>query len=108
MFLGSLIYLYVFFTWYGGPFSAWLSAAYFLAPFVIAFALLSSFSLFFMSIGTMANKMMMDQKMASMMLWKLIMCASVAFFIITGGTGLFDAVIVAFLLTYIGGMLASM
>ena len=56
-FIGSLIYLYVYFSWYTSGYAAgaWLTMASFLAPFVVGVALFSAVTLFFMGIGTMAG-----------------------------------------------------
>jgi hypothetical protein len=112
VFLGSLIYLYVVFTWYGGnavP-SAWLADASFLAPFVIALAIFSSFTLFFLSIGMMSNKTVDDAhaKMMGQILWKFISTGAITLFILTGQGAFFLYAIVGFLLTFIGGMMGSM
>lgn len=110
-FLGSLVYLYVVFTWYTGSNGAisagsWLSGAQFFAPFVVAFAFISAISLFFMSIGAAMNKM--QGKMA-MTLWKFVMLGGISFIILTGGMGVFFwEALLGFLLTYLGGMAASM
>lgn len=109
-FLGSLIYLYVFFAWYGAgaPVGAWLSAAQFLAPLVIGFGVFSAVTLFFMSLGTLMGKMSGDQKMAEHMLWKFIMVGAISFLIITGGSSMFWWAFLAFILTYLGAMSAKM
>lgn len=106
--LGSLVYLYVLFTWYGSAISptSWLGSAQFLTPFVAAVALIGAISLFFMSIGTIAGKMA-DKSMMNV-LWKCIMLESVTAVIVTAGGSWFYAVIGAFVLTYIGGMVANM
>lgn len=106
--LSSLIYLYVLFSWYsaGGTFSTWLTAASFLTPFVAAVAIVGSITLFFMSIGTMAGKM--ADKMMMDILWKFIMVESIAAVIVTAGGSWFWAVIAAFVLSYLGGMVAMM
>lgn len=104
--LGSLVYLYVLFTWYSsGTIGSWLGAAAFLTPFVAAVALVGSISLFFMSIGTIAGKM---DKMMTNVLWKFVMLESVTAVIVTAGGSWFYAVIAAFVLTYIGAMAAGM
>ncbi len=112
VFLGSLIYLYVVFTWYGqgGAMGTWLNMASFFAPFVIALAIISSFSLFFLSIGMMSNKMMDEahKKMKGNILWKFIMLGAITLFILSGMGAYFLYAIVGFLLTYIGGMMGSM
>ena len=107
--MGSLIYLYVYFTWYSSGYAAsgWLSAASFLAPFVIGFALFSAVTLFFMGLGTMAGKNSRDPKMAMNILWKFIMVGAVTFVILTGGTGWYLWAVVAFVLTFIGGMFSG-
>jgi len=109
VFLGSLVYLYVVFTWYmnGATASAWLSAAQFLGPFVIAFAVVASVSLFFMGIGAMAN-MRGDKKMMSRALWKFTMLGALSLLILTGGSFWFYAVLLGFVLTYLGAAVADM
>ena len=108
VFLGSLIYLYVVYTWFtgGAAPSAWLSMASFLAPFVVAFGVFSAVSLFFMGLGSAAGMSGGDEKMMHNLLWKFIMLGAVTFIII-GGTASFYVVLVALLLTYIGGMAGS-
>jgi hypothetical protein len=108
--LGSLIYLYVFFTWYGGgaPAGGWLSAAQFLAPLIVGFAVFSAVSLFFKGLGTLMGKMSGDAKMAKHYLWKFIMVGAISFLIITGGSTWFWWVFVAFVLTYLGGISGDM
>jgi len=103
VFLGSIVYLYVVFTWYmnGAIASVWLSAAQFLAPFVIAFAVVASISLFFMGIGAMAN-VGGDKKMKSHALWKFVMLGAISLLILTGGSFWFYAVLLGFVLTYLG------
>jgi uncharacterized membrane protein len=107
--LGSLVYLYVVFTWYngGGAASAWLTAAQFFAPFVVGLAIVSTISIFFMSIGGMTGKMKSD-KMMNAVYWKLIMAAGVTLIILTGGTMWFWWVIVGFILTYLGAAWETM
>ncbi len=107
-FLGSLVYLYVVFTWYGNgaALGSWLSAASFLGPFVVAAAIVSAITLFFMSIGTMAGKPL--NEMMRNVLWRFIMLAGVSTIIVTGGSSLFWAAIAGFVLTYIGAIAASM
>lgn len=109
LFLGSLIYLYVFFTWYnsGGAFGAWLSAAQFLAPFVAVGAVISAITLFFLSIGSMAGKTSGD-KMKMNVLWKFIILGGITTLILTAEGMWFYAALVGFILTYLGGMFASM
>jgi hypothetical protein len=105
VFLGSLIYLYVIFTWYGTSGTvttgSWLASAQFLTPFVIAAAIFSSIALFFMSIGAIAGKM--DSKKDGP-LWKLIMWGALMLLIVSGGTQYFWYVVVGLVLTYIGGI----
>lgn len=111
VFLGSLIYLYVVFTWYnsGAALGAWVSATQFLGPFVVAVAMVSAITLFFMSIGVMADKAQGEmKKMMGMVLWKFTMIAGITEIIVTGGGAWFWAAIVGFILTYLGAMMASM
>jgi hypothetical protein len=104
--LGSLVYLYVLFSWYNtGTIGSWLGAAQFLTPFVAAVALVGSISLFFMSIGTMAGK---ADKMMMNILWKFVMIESISAVIVTAGGAWFYATIGAFVLTYLGAMAAGM
>lgn len=110
--LGALVYLYVVFTWYSNATAsaaAWsavwssslIGAASFLAPFVVAFAVVGSISLFFMSIAAVGG-MMSDSKMKDV-LWKFITITGLALVIITFGTGIwFWAAVIGFILTYIG------
>ncbi len=103
-FLGSLVYLYVFFTWYGGGAAAgsWLSMASFLAPIVVGVALFFAVTLFFTGLGTIAGKAQVEEKMT----WKFVSTAAIAFVIISGGTGWFYLSVLALLLTFIGAMLS--
>ncbi len=107
VFIGSLIYLYVVFSWYtaGAAAGTWLSMAQFLAPFVVAVAIISAITLFFMSIGTMAMESSKPEEM-NKLLWKFIVASAVTLFIITGVGGWFYFVLIGFILTYIGAMLA--
>lgn len=112
VFLGSLVYLYVVFTWYssGAAASAWLAMASFLAPFVVAAAVISAVTLFFMGIGTatMGKGSEKDADMMSKIMWKFVMVGAATTIILTGGTSWFYVAIVGFLLTYIGAMAATM
>jgi hypothetical protein len=107
-FLGSLVYLYVYFTWYSSGYAAsgWLSMASFLAPLIVGFALFSAVTLFFIGLGSMAGKMPHDAKRTKDVLWKFVTIAAVAFVIITGGSGWYYWAVLALLLTYIGAMFA--
>lgn len=107
-FLGSLIYLYVYFTWYGSGYSSgsWLSAAQFLAPFVAAFALFSAVTLFFVGLGSMAGRMPSDAKRMKDVLWKFVTIGAITFVIVTAGSGWYYWAVLALVLTYIGAMLA--
>jgi|GEM_PF-7039602 hypothetical protein len=108
VFLGSLVYLYVVFTWYskGAALGAWLSASAFLGPLVVAFAMLSAIILFFTSVGMMAD--MAEGEKKHQMLWKFVMIGGITEIIVTGGSGWFYAAIVGFILTYLGALMASM
>ena len=106
-FIGSLVYLYAYYTLYGNAPGTWLSMASFLAPFVLGIALFSAVTLFFMGIGTITGMASRDPKMMMNMLWKFIMAAAVTFVIITGGTGYYYWAVLALVLTYIGGMLST-
>ena len=111
LFVGAVIYLYVVFTWYssGAAPSAWLNWASFLAPFVVAGAIVSSITLFFMSIGSIAGKVTDDMKaMMNQVLWKFVMIGSGTTLILTGGTEWFYYVVLGFVLTYLGAMMESM
>ena len=105
--LGSLVYLYVLFSWYNtGAIGSWLGAAQFLTPFVAAVALIGAISLFFMSIGTIAGKM--DDDMMMNVLWKFVMVEGISSVIVTAGGSSFYVAIGAFILTYLGAMAAGM
>lgn len=107
MLIASLVYLYVLFTWYSsGTIGAWLGAAAFLTPFVAAVALIGAISLFFMSIGTLAGKM--DDKMMMNVLWKFVMLEGITSFIVTAAGSWFYPIVAAFVLSYIGAMVAGM
>ncbi len=109
-FVGALIYLFVYYSWYSAGYGmgAWLSAAQFLAPFVIGVALFSAVSLFFMGLGGLSGQKPPDEKMARDLMWKFIMWGAIGFVIITGGTSWYWWAILAFLLTFLGGMAKSM
>ena len=96
--LGSLVYLYVLFTWYssGAALSGWVSAASFLAPFVVGVAVVTGISLLFMSLGSMAGK-----GVKSEVLSKFIILAGVVY-VVLGGASMFYVVILGFVLTAIG------
>jgi hypothetical protein len=104
--LGSLIYLYVIFTWYGGgavP-GAWLSATQFFGPFVAAGAIVLTISLFFMSIGVALGK-----PITMSALWKYMMADALFVLILAAGSSTwFYLVVLGFVLTYIGGASAMM
>jgi uncharacterized membrane protein len=105
--IGSLIYLYVVFSWYSGGAmtSAWLNAAAFLGPFVAAFAILGAISLFFMSVGVLAGKVMND-KMAHV-LWKFVLLGALSLFIVTALGPWFYWVVLGFIFTYVGAVLTK-
>lgn len=107
VFIGSLIYLYVIFTWYsrGAAMGSWLSMAQFFAPFVIAASIVSAITLFFMSFGTMGGMM---GEMMSNLIWKFIMISGITTLIITGGGSWFYVALAGFVLTYIGGTMSTM
>lgn len=107
--LGSLIYLYVYYVWYsaGGALGGWLAATSFLAPFVIAVALFSAVTLFFMGLGKAAGMSSGDQKMSMNILWKFTMVGAITFVIITGGGAWYYWIVLALLLTYVGAMFSS-
>ena len=107
-FLGSLVYLYVVFTWYAGgaALGPWVSASQFFGPFVVAFAIVSAITLFFLSIGMMAGKM--DGEMANRAIWKFVMIAGITEIIVTGGGAMFWAAILGFILTFVGAMTLQM
>lgn len=103
--MGSLLYLYVVFSWYSGGAAltgTWLSMAAFLAPLVAAFAVVASITLFFVGIGMAAGKTMDDK---GMWLWKFITAAGMSLLIVSRADG---AALLGFLLTYIGAMVAMM
>jgi hypothetical protein len=104
LFLGSLIYLYVVFTSYSGSITgAWLNAAQFLTPFVAAFAIVGSITLFFVSAGAVAGKAVSDRK--AMWLWKYLAVTGMSVLIVAAKTPLFYAAVLGFLLTYLGTMI---
>ncbi len=86
----------------------WLAYAQFLAPFVMAFAIIGSISLFFLSIGIMAGKFGGDNEKMMKTLWKFVICTGATLLIITAGAQWFYITVVGFLLTYIGVMTAKM
>jgi hypothetical protein len=106
--IGSLIYIYVVFAWYSSSTAAspWLSAAQFLSPFVAALAIVSAISLFFISIGTIAGKMKGDK--TNKVLWKFVILGAVTLLILAAGGSWFYLVVLGFILTYIGAMIATM
>ncbi len=105
LFLGSLIYLYAIFAWYGSPLTGWLAAASFLGPFVAAFAIIGAITLFFKGIGMAAGKMPDDQSV----MWKLIMASGMSMVIVTAGQGmLFWIALLGFLLTFVGKKTTTM
>ena len=105
--LGSLVYLYVLFSWYNsGTIGSWLGAAQFLTPFVAAVALIGSISLFFMSLGTIAGKM--SDRMMMNVLWKFVYVEGLSSVIVTAAGSSFYAAIGAFILTYLGALAAGM
>jgi len=108
VFLGSLVYLYLVFTWYmnGMAFSTWLSATQFFGPFVVAVAIVSAISLFFMGTGAMAN--MAGKRMRSQVLWKFVMLGAITLLIVTGNSVWFYAVLLGFILTYLGAAISDM
>jgi hypothetical protein len=102
LFLGSLVYLYVGFTWYSsGTSGPWLTAAQFFSPFIAALALISAIVLFFMSLAGLMGKVQND-KMMDDVLWKFIIWGGATFFIITAGGSWFYWAVLAFVLTYLG------
>ncbi len=109
VFIGSLIYLYIFFAWYGSgsAIGSWVNAAYFLGPFVIAFALVSAISLFFMGLGRIAGKSPSDAKMGQKILWNFLMLGGISFLILTGASGWFYWAVLGFVISYIGGIAIS-
>lgn len=106
LFLGSLVYLYAIFAWYGGALNGWLAAASFFGPFVAAFAIVSTITLFFMGIGMAAGKPMSTSK--AMWMWKYIVGAGIAMLIVTESNGMLGLGVIGFLLTYIGAMTGRM
>ncbi len=109
LFLGSLLYLYVGFTWYSsGTLGPWLSLAQFFGPFVAAFALISAIVLFFMSLAGLMGKTGAGDKMKTDILWKFIVWGGALFFILTAGGAWFYWVVLAFVLTYLGAASQSM
>lgn len=107
-FLGSLVYLYVYFSWYtsGYAIGGWVAAASFLGPFVIAVALFSAISLFFLGVGKISGRGPSDPKMAMNIGWQFVMWAAITFVILSGGTGWYLWSVIALLLTFVGAMLS--
>ncbi len=109
-FLGSLVYLYLAFTW-TGP-AAWIGGttstfAYVLVPLAATTAVISAVSLFLLSIGAYAWKSS-DEKM----MWatkKAAYWGGFALVLLTGGSGgNFYLAVLGFLLAYIGSGMLSM
>lgn len=107
MFLGSLLYLYIVYAWYvsGATLGAWLNAAQFFAPFVAAFAVVSSITLFFVGLKMASGKAMGDK---GVWLWKYIMAAGMSLLIVTAGGAWYWVAVLGFLLTFIGSLIAKM
>jgi uncharacterized membrane protein len=110
LFIGSLVYLYVVYSWYGAgaAFGSWLTAASFLAPFVAAMAVVSSVSLFFMSLGKLAGMQGGDEKTMSNIIWKFVIYGAMTLLIVTSQSALFIWALVGFVLTYIGAAMLGM
>ena len=108
VFLGSLVYLYEVFTWLSGGavLSGWASAASFLGPFVAALAVISSITLFFLSLGLMAGKVSSDAKEHGKLLWKFIMLGALTVLIVASAS--WSTVVVGFVLTYLGAWATMM
>jgi hypothetical protein len=111
VFLGSLIYLFVVFTWYSTSAvvsSWWLPAgiALFWYPLVAALAIISTISLFFKGLKGMAGKL--DTNGKHPILWKFTNIGGIAMLILTAGGPWFWWVMLGFVLTYLGAMFVSM
>ena len=104
--LGSLIYLYVVFTGYASTTNAWLSTASFLAPFVIAGAVVSTIVLFFMSLGTIFG--MATPEMLNKPLWYFYIASGITTLIVGGAGSPFYMTVVGFILASLGAMAAGM
>lgn len=103
--LGALLYLYVVYMWYGTATvlsGTWLMATQFLAPFVATFAVVGSVSLFFKGLKMVAGKA--DSK--ETWLWKFLITDGMAMLILGGPMNW--TVLLGFLLTYIGAVVAMM
>ena len=109
-FLGSLVYLYVVFSWYygpaGGAITPWVAVAQFFGPLVLALSFITAITLFFMGIGAMMGKM--ADKMMNGIWWRAIMLGGIVLLILTGGTAWFTWALIGFVLSYIGAMAAGM
>lgn len=108
--VGSIIYLYLVYSWYSGGAAsgAWLAAAQFFAPFVAAFAVIASVSLFFMALGRLAGMKGGDDEKMGKVLWKFVMIGALSLLIVTGGSGMFAWAVLGFVLTYIGAAALKM
>jgi hypothetical protein len=108
MFIASLLYLYIGFTWYGsGITGSWLAAAQFFGPFIAAGALIGAIVLFFMSIGVMSGHLPSAKNLGDPM-WKFLMFTGLVFFIVTAGGSWFYLAVLAFVISYIGAIARSM
>jgi len=100
-FLGALIYIYLVFTWLGsGGTPLWLSGAGAIwLPVIAGVALISSLTLFIMSLVALAG---MNSDMMIMGAMKATWWGGFAIFVLTAGGAWFWWAILGFLLAYIG------
>lgn len=108
MLIGSLLYLYIGFAWYGAGSAAgpWLAAAQFFSPFVAAFAFIGAITLFFMSIGAITMRRPESQYMTHIM-WSFITLTGLVFLIVTAGSSWFYVAVLAFVIGFIGAIVKS-
>ena len=111
VFLGSLVYLYVVFTWAGqngaGSSPAWLASyATFWTPIVAAVAVISAITLFFKGIKGMAG--MLNTSGKHPVLWKFTNIGGIAILVLMSGSASFLWAVLGFVLTYLGAMWVSM
>ncbi|MCL5429873.1 MAG: hypothetical protein M1504_00150 [Candidatus Marsarchaeota archaeon] len=102
VFLGSLAFMYVSFSWYlsGAGAGSWLgSYAQFWTPFVAAIAVLGSVATFLMSFVGMANMWSTKLKGA---LTKSVMYSAFTLLVLSANTVNFYWVLIGFVLAYIG------
>jgi hypothetical protein len=99
-FLGSLVFLWVLYSWWmgGWTLSSWFGAAGgFWAPLFGAVAVFGAVSLFLVSLMSLLTGSNMAEHSKKLTMW-----TGIAFFAITVGGPLFIGTLVAFILTYFG------